>query len=295
MSYSPIIQKTIEYIESNLDKELSLESIAQIAGFSKYHYHRIFQKEVGVTASEYIRYRRIANSANMLLYTDEKIIEIAFYYRFETQESFTRSFKKYYQLPPGQYRKIMGKLTLQREEIMLKNEQLLKGWRLSGSHPFNYKMGIDREIFHKGKASGFLKSVTVQSQGEFATMMQEFKADKYLGKRLKLSGFIKSKNVDGFCGFWMRVDDALHDVLQFDNMGDRPIVGDTEWNHYYIVLDIPENSAVISFGVLLSGNGQVWIDKLKFEEVDHTTPTTNIEIAIDLLDEPSNLSFEECE
>ncbi|MBA9028423.1 helix-turn-helix transcriptional regulator [Peribacillus huizhouensis] len=295
MSYSPIIQKTIEYIESNLDKELSLESIAQIAGFSKYHYHRIFQKEVGVTASEYIRYRRIANSANKLLYTDEKIIEIAFYYRFETQESFTRSFKKYYQLPPGQYRKIMGKLTLQREEIMLKNEQLLKGWRLSGSHPFNYKMGIDREIFHKGKASGFLKSVTVQSQGEFATMMQEFKADKYLGKRLKLSGFIKSKNVDGFCGFWMRVDDALHDVLQFDNMGDRPIVGDTEWNHYYIVLDIPENSAVISFGVLLSGNGQVWIDKLKFEEVDHTTPTTNIDIAIDLLDEPSNLSFEECE
>ena len=295
MSYSPIIQKTIEYIECNLDEELSLESIAQFAGFSKYHYHRIFQKEVGVTASEYIRYRRIANSANMLLYTDEKIIDIAFYYRFETQESFTRSFKKYYQLPPGQYRKIMGKLTLQREEIMLKNEQLLKGWHLSGSHPFNYKMGIDREIFHKGKASGFLKSVTVQSQGEFATMMQEFKADKYLGKRLKLSGFIKSKNVDGFCGFWMRVDDALHDVLQFDNMSDRPIVGDTEWNHYYIVLDIPENSAVISFGVLLSGNGQVWIDELKFEEVDNATPTTNIDFSVDLLDEPSNLSFEEWE
>lgn len=152
MRYSPIIQKSIEYIESNLHEELSLENIAQFAGFSKYHYHRIFQKEIGVTASEYIRYRRIANLANMLLYTDEKIINIAFYYRFESQESFTRSFKKYYKLPPGQYRKIMGKLTLQREEIMLKNEQLLKGWKLSGSHPFNYKMGIDRETFHKGSA-----------------------------------------------------------------------------------------------------------------------------------------------
>ncbi|MGM7724772.1 helix-turn-helix transcriptional regulator [Metabacillus sp. Hm71] len=295
MSYSPIIQKTIEYIEENLHEELSLESIAQFAGFSKYHYHRIFQKEVGVTASEYIRYRRIANSANMLLYTDEKIIDIAIYYRFETQESFTRSFKKYYQLPPGKYRKIMGRLTFQREEIIMKNEQLLKGWKLSGSHPFNYQMGIDREIFHKGKASGFLTSVTVQSHGEFATMMQEFKADKYLGKRLKLSGFLKSENVDGFCGFWMRVDDALHDVLQFDNMGDRPIVGSTEWNHYHIVLDVPENSAVIAFGVLLSGNGQVWIDELKFEEVDKQTPTTNIDISGDLLDEPTNLSFEEWE
>ncbi|PAD69960.1 AraC family transcriptional regulator [Bacillus sp. 7586-K] len=293
MSYSPIIQETIEYIEKNLHEELSLENTAQHAGFSKFHYHRIFQKEVGVTVSEYIRYRRIANAANLLLYSDEKIIDIALYYRFESQESFTRSFKKYYQLPPGQYRKIMSKLTIQREEVMLKNEQLINGWQLSGSHPFNYKMGIDREIFHKGKASGFLKSVTVESHNEFATMMQQFKADKFVGKRLKLSGFLKSQDVNGFCGFWMRVDDSLGDVLQFDNMGDRPIVGNNEWNHYSIVLDVPENSAVIAFGVLLSGNGKVWIDELKFEEVDERIPTTNLDFSGYLLDEPTNLSFEE--
>ena len=294
MSYSPIIQQSIAFIETHLHEELSLESMAKFAGFSKYHYHRIFQQEVGVTASEYIRFRRIANSSNMLLFTDEKIIDIAIYYRFESQESFTRSFKKYYQLPPGQYRKIMGKLTMQREEMKMKNEQLLKGWQLSGSHPFNYQMGIDREIFHQGKASGFLKSVTVvQTEGEFATMMQQFKADKYMGKRLKLSGFIKTKAVSGFCGFWMRIDDALHDVLQFDNMSDRPIIGDTGWNHYSIVLDVPDNSAAIAFGVLLSGSGQVWIDGLQFEEVGTKVPTTNIDFSVDLLDEPMNLSFEE--
>ena len=175
----------------------------------------------------------------------------------------------------------------------MKNEQLLKGWNLSGSHPFNYKMGIDRETFHKGQASGYLKSVTEESKEEFATMMQQFKAENYLGKRMKLSGFIKSKDVDGFCGLWMRVDNALHDVLQFDNMGNRPIVNDTEWNHYYIVLDVPENSAIISFGVLLSGRGKVWIDELEFEEVSKDTPTTNIDYGCDLLDGPANLSFEE--
>ncbi|GIN57315.1 helix-turn-helix transcriptional regulator [Lederbergia ruris] len=293
MRYRPIIQKTIEFIEKNLQEELSLERIAQYAGFSKYHYHRIFQKEIGVTVSEYIRYRRIANSANMLLNSDRRIIDIAFYYRFETQESFTRSFKKYYELPPGQYRKIMSKLTVQREELMVeKTDPLLKGWQLSGSHPFHYQIGIDRENIHKGNASGYLKSVSAQTQEEFATMMQQFKAEKYLGKRLKLSGFIKSKNVDGFCGFWMRVDDALGDVLQFDNMSDRPIIGDSEWNHYSIVLDVPTNSAVIAFGVLLSGNGQVWIDELTFAEVDQQTPTTNIDFSVQLLDEPVNLSFE---
>lgn len=294
MSCSHIIQKTIEYVENHLQEDLSLEDIAHAAGFSKFHFHRLFQKEVGLSVSEYTRYRRIANSAHMLLYTDERIIDIAFYYRFETQESFTRSFKKYYQLPPGQYRKVIGKVILQKEGTKLKNEQSLKGWHLSGSHPFNYQMGIDREIFNKGKGSGFLKSVTVQSQGEFATMMQEFKADKYLNKRIKLSGFLKAKYIDGFCGFWMRVDNALQDVLQFDNMGDRPIVNDTDWNHYSIVLDVPENSAVISFGVLLSGKGHVWIDELKFMEVDKNTPTTHIDFAgDDLIEEPTNLSFEE--
>lgn len=293
MRYSSIIQKTIEYIETHIHENLSLESVSIYAGFSKYHFHRIFQKEIGVTVSEYIRYRRIANSARMLIYTDEKIIDIAIYYHFESQESFTRSFKKYYKLPPGQYRKTMGKLTLQKEEIIVKNEHLLKGWLLSGSHPFSYKMGIDREIFHKGKASGFIKSVTVQSDEEFATMMQQFKAEKYLETRIKLSGFLKSKDVDGFCGFWLRVDNTLGDVVQFDNMSDRPITGDTEWNHYNIVLDVPKNSSSISFGVLLSGKGLVWIDGLQFEEVDNNTPTTNLDFTNELLEAPTNLTFEE--
>lgn len=117
--YSSIVQKTIEYIEANLHEKLSLQHIAQFAVFSKYHFHRIFLQEVGVTVSEYVRYRRIARSANMLLFTNHKIIDIASYFRFETQESFTRSFKKYYKLPPGQYRKIVGKLTFQKEKIIL--------------------------------------------------------------------------------------------------------------------------------------------------------------------------------
>ncbi len=293
MKYNSVIQKVIEHIEIHLHEIISLETVAQLAGFSKYHFHRVFLNEVGVSVSEYVRYRRIANSANLLIYTNEKIIDIAFYYQFESQEAFTRAFKKYYNLPPGQYRKMMGKLTYSLEEKGMKNKEILKGWSLSGSHPFNYEMGIDREIVHKGKASGYLKAIAVKSQEEFSTMMQQFKADKYLGKRIRLSGFIKSKDVDGFCGFWLRIDNSLGDVLQFDNMSNRPIVGNTEWNHYAIILDIPESSASISFGVLLSGNGQVWIDELKFDEVDKTIPTTNIDITQELLDEPTNLSFEE--
>ena len=287
-----IIQQSIEYIEANLHEDLTLETIACNAGFSKYHYHRLFSKATGVNIAEYIRYRRMANAAGRLLFTGEPILEIALHYRFHSQESFARTFKTVYHLPPGKYRKLMSGLLEKREENKMAEIQKMEGWFLSGSHPYNYRMSVDYRTVHRGKGSGLLQSVSAGSTEEFATMMQQFKADKYIGKRMKLSGFLKTKDAGGFASLWMRVDDALHDVLQFDNMMDRPITGTTEWNHYYIVLDIPHNSATISFGVILSGNGAVWADELKFEEVDERTPTTNADFSVDLLDEPTNLSFE---
>lgn len=292
MQHKSIIQQTIHYIEQHLHEALSLESIAVYAGFSKFHFHRIFQKHIGMSATEYVRLRRLANAASALLHTKERIIDIAFYYQFESQEVFTRAFKKVYHLPPGQYRKIMAAVNQKREEIKLE-KQALNGWFLSGSHPFHYKIGIDREVFHQGNASGFLKSFTVKDDDEFATMMQQFKADEYRGKRMRLSCFMKTEQVKIFSGMWMRVDSVSEDVLQFDNMYNRPIVGNTNWNHYSIVLDVPKNSAIISFGIILTGTGTVWADAFTFEEVDHHVPSTNLEFSFELLDKPTNLHFEE--
>ncbi|WP_100402392.1 helix-turn-helix transcriptional regulator [Bacillus sp. FJAT-42315] len=293
MNYQPVLQKTIDYIENHLHDTLTSEKVAAQAGFSPFHFHRIFQKETGMTATDYIRRRRLTNAALMLLYTDETIIQIAYHFHFNTQESFTRAFKKVYQLPPGQYRKIMSPIIHSNGGNQMDNQQNVKGWFLSGSHPHNYQMGRDQKVIHQGRYSGYLKSVTVQEEGEFATMMQQFKAEKFIGKRIKLSAFIKTEKVQPFCGMWMRVDNTAGDVLQFDNMYDRPIQNDTNWNLYSIVLDIPDNSSIISFGVLLSGTGHVWVDGVKFEEVDQSVPVTHIEISQEFLDEPINLSFEE--
>ena len=286
-----VIQKTIEWIESHLHEQISANDIVAVTGFSKYHFHRVFQTAVGMSVSEYIRIRRLANAASILLNTDERIFDISFYYQFESQESFTRAFKKLYRLPPGQYRKVMGTMRKNKEESKMEEE--IKGWFISGSHPYNYEIGIDQKNVHQGKASGYLKSKTVQGLDEFATMMQQFKANDFRNKRVKLSGFIKTENVKQFSGLWMRVDSASEDSLQFDNMSDRPIVGTNSWNRYSIVLDVPENSAIISFGILLTGKGEVWLDGLCFEVVDNDTPTTNITFDNHLLEEPTNLSFEE--
>lgn len=290
-NYEFVVKKSIMYIEEHLHEPLTLEDIAQQSNFSKFHFHRIFQKSTGMTITEYIRMRRLANASAALLYSKERILDIAFYYQFESQESFTRAFKKIYKLPPGQYRRLMSDVIKKKEESYM--ETKIKGWFLSGSDPFSYEMGLDHEIVHQGKASGYLTSKTVLDSTQFATMMQAFKAERFIGKRIRLSCFIRTKDVETYAGMWMRVDDTTEDVVQFDNMSNRPIKGTTNWNRYSIVLDVPEKSAVISFGINLVGQGTVWSDQFTFEEVDENTPTTNLEIHGELQDEPVNLSFEE--
>ena len=244
-----------------------------------------------MSITDYIRVRRLAHASTSLLYTNERILDIALYFHFESQEAFTRTFKKYYGLPPGQYRKLMANVLDKQEEMHM--DQKIKGWFLSGSDPFNYEMGLDYQEKHQGKASGYLKSKTVLDSTHFATMMQQFKADKFIGKRMRLSCFLKTKDVETFATMWMRVDSASDDILQFDNMSNRPIEGDTNWSRYSIVLDVPVGSAVIAFGVILSGGGHIWADQFTFEEVDENVGTTHMEPQSELLEEPFNLTFEE--
>lgn len=120
--------------------------------------------------------------------------------------------------------------------------------------------------------------------------MQMFKADLYLGKRLKMTGCAKSDAVEDWAGFWMRVDGPVGGKsLSFDNMRERGIKGTTGWTKYQIVLDVPENSVNIAFGILLAGTGRVWVSEVNIEVVDTNVPSTNL--ITEYPDEPVNLSF----
>jgi len=292
LRYESIIQSSLEWIEKNLHRKIFLDDVATASNFSKFHFHRIFQTTINISVDEYIRMRRLTVASVKLIHSDDRIIDIALDVQFNSQEAFSRSFKKIYGLSPGEYRKMMGLITFKKGEEA-KMESSIKGWLLSGSHPYSYKMGVDHKVVHEGRVSGYLKSEMVLEKDEFATMMQQFKADKYKGKRIKLSCFVKCERVEGFAGVWMRVDNQVGDVLQFDNMSNRPIVGTLDWNYYSIVLDIPNESASISIGVLLQGSGKVWMDRFSFKEVDESVQTTNIEFFPEMLDGPVNLSFED--
>lgn len=292
MTYSAEIQGALSYIESNLDKPLTLDDIAGAAGFSKYHFHRIFKHETGITLYEYIRKRRLAGASRLLRTTNLSILDIAVYFCFESQESFTRAFKKVYKLPPGKYRRALKDLIT--GGIRMSDNAEIKNWIITGTAPDKYQCRIDSDTFHTGSKCASIKSAGESyTVDEYATVMQQFSAKEYSGRRVRFSGFVKSEDVTGWAGLWLRLDDAFSRTLSLDNMQNRGIKGTTGWNCYSCVLDVPQDAAVISIGVLLSGQGQIWFDNATFQEVDLSIPTTTLDLTSELPAAPSNLSFEE--
>lgn len=171
------------------------------------------------------------------------------------------------------------------------NNKTPTGWFPAGSNPSEYEMGIDNSVFQNGQACAYIKSKSPK-ENQFGTLMQTISAENYLGKRLMLSGYIKSEDVNGWSGMWMRIDGESNQQLGFDNMRDRAIKGMTDWKMYEIVLDIPENSKTINYGVLLSGDGEVWFDNFELKEVDKNVPLTNLGKESKLPSQPINLDFE---
>ena len=157
----------------------------------------------------------------------------------------------------------------------LKKNNLPTGWFKAGNKPKSYQMIVEDSSGVDRKKAMTIKSIDKNIDG-FGTLMQNFSPDKYLGKRIRMSGYMKSKNVETWSGFWLRVDKAGSQTsLAFDNMQDRPIKGTTEWKKYEIVLDVPSEATNIGFGALLDGTGQIWFDKLNFEIVDKSVPITD--------------------
>jgi len=171
-----------------------------------------------------------------------------------------------------------------------KAAEQVKGWFLAGDYPQGYKIGVENNAERNGHVA-FLKSISPINGDKFGTIMQTFLPDNYLGKRIKLSGYIKSQDVKSWAGMWLRIDgESVEKPLGFDNMQNRPIKGSTSWKKYEIVLDVPANSKAIAYGVLLAGPGTVWLDDLSFEVVPKTTRGTNIDLPP--TNKPQNTNFE---
>lgn len=111
--------KTIDYIESVMKDEIDEKRIMELSGYSYAMFRRIFSILTETTLSEYIRARKLTEAAKRIRETDEKIIEIAFEYGYDSPDSFGLAFKNFHGYTPSEVRKGKPFRTVSRVRLML--------------------------------------------------------------------------------------------------------------------------------------------------------------------------------
>ncbi len=107
------LQDLLNYIEAHLEQSLSVGELAERAGYSRWHFQRIFVAVTGLSPAGYIRARRLSEAARLLRETRCKILPLALRYGFESQAAFTRAFRQHFGLTPGAARHPGVRLALQ--------------------------------------------------------------------------------------------------------------------------------------------------------------------------------------
>lgn len=105
MEWTACLKKTLTYIEENLENEIDIGTVSKNIYLSPYYLQKGFQIITGYSIGEYIRSRRLYEAALAVSNTDEKIIDIALRYGYETPESFTKAFSRFHGVSPAAMRK----------------------------------------------------------------------------------------------------------------------------------------------------------------------------------------------
>lgn len=198
-----------------------------------------------------------------------------------------------YQIKDGKI--IEERFEKDRKEFMTQAmNNIPEGWWKVGSVNESYIVGIDEEVSYKGAKSTFVVSLD-KVINVHSGLGQNIDATPFIGKKIKMTGFVKSENIEGWAGLWLRIDGEKKDdgekpeMLGFENMKDRPIKGTNDWAKYEIIMDVPVNSDKLFYGTVLIGKGKLWFDNISFEEItdDESKPIKII------TEGPVNTSFEE--
>jgi len=93
-------------VEAGLDGELRLTSLAREAGYSPFHFHRLFTRRLGETPAKYVERRRLDRAAYLVAVTEASLIDIGLAVGFGSAETFSRAFRRRFGVPPRDYRQM---------------------------------------------------------------------------------------------------------------------------------------------------------------------------------------------
>src|SRR5438132_13088872 len=102
--YVKRIDWVIDHVNANLDRPIKLDELADIACFSKFHFHKVFTAITGETLSGFVQRRRVEKAAQLLRYSGGSATEIALDCGFSSSATFSRAFRDAYGCAPTEFR-----------------------------------------------------------------------------------------------------------------------------------------------------------------------------------------------
>ncbi|MEZ8111369.1 AraC family transcriptional regulator [Vibrio splendidus] len=244
------ISRVLTYIHSNLSSSLSLEDIATQSCWSRWQLQRVFQAETGLTVANYVRELKLSQAAEHLLDGKERVIDIALGLGFNSEISFSRSFKQMFGSSPSQYRKA-GKRVGLRKPIQVSETASTSE---KGALSFVEVRIDERESF-------LVKGMTSEISGLFSLTQDFAQKVPQLWSRLEGEVEIPDDNVLQFIG----VVDLTQSCFDGTNI------------HYWAGVELQEGISIPQLPSIISERLEILtVPKQTYAVVKHCGPIENL-------------------
>ncbi len=213
--YRELIQESLDYIEDNLTCEISAQELSERAGFSLFHYYRLFQTAVGLPVMQYILRRRLLGAIYEIS-CGSKMIDVELRYGFETHAGFYKAFVREIGCTPAQYlkrykvKKPYRINIFEEEHIMVSHKKvttILKAW------------GLEKEtvsdIYYEGTGNKNESAVYVGNDYvlKYAANLGKLKSHIAISKALENVGLYAATPVETLAGEEYLADGELYFCL----------------------------------------------------------------------------------
>ena len=178
------------------------------------------------------------------------------------------------------------------------NSTIPEGWWFAGTPGSDYTIEVADSPY--GSKCALIYSAN-ESRTTFGGLGQAISALSFVGKSVQVAATMKTEDLMGWAGLWVRIDAADGRLISLDNMSNRPLFGSTGWQTKRIVLAVPEGAVRIAFGVIQNGAGHTWVDEFDVGIAPSTVQPTMPPSRIIYFNEPvcvdppkiaANLDFE---
>lgn len=160
-------------------------------------------------------------------------------------------------------------------ETLKDSTQLPIHWNINPTT--GYTINLSKEVKHSGNTSFQITGLNKPGSG-VSNLSQIIPIETDAFKKIRVSSYIKTENIEGAVIFWYRIQDHNDKIIGYENLANQSTSnnGTDDWKKSSLNILVGKDAKKTSFGIYLSGKGKVWIDDFEYEELQATnTPPTN--------------------